>query len=73
MHHYNNRRRYSHHAFEAIQIERDGTEALLSTIRVTKYRDSEIAYDIAERLCVSARQLAHKPAAFVREINGPQD
>lgn len=68
MHAYNQRRGYTHHAFEAIQIE-GGTEALLQTFRVTNRRSADMAYEAAEKLCEQARGLRHKPAAFVREIN----
>lgn len=60
-----------HHAFEAIQIETSGREALLATFRVTQTRSADDAYDFAEALCEKARQLPHRPKAFVREINNP--
>lgn len=60
-----------HHAFEAIQMETNGGEALAGTFRVTKRRSADAAYAEAEALCEAVRALAHKPAAFVREINAP--
>lgn len=69
MHIYNQNRRYTRHAFEAVQLEPNGKESLLDTISVTKRRNADEAYHRAEELCEAARALPHKPAAFVREIN----
>lgn len=60
-----------YHAFQAIQMERDGGEAILDTFRVTKKRSANDAFRQAETRCVLARILAHRPHAFVREINPP--
>ena len=56
-------------SFQAIQIERNGGEAILDTFPVTKKRNAATAYAMAESLCELARQLPHKPEAFVRETN----
>lgn len=66
-------RNLQRHAFEAIQVEASGGEALLATFRVTKARTVDAAFLAAEDLCAEARKLPHKPAAFVREINAPED
>jgi hypothetical protein len=57
------------HAFQAIQMQSNGGEAILDTFTVTKRRSADEAYQLAEALCEKARRLAHRPAAFVREIN----
>ena len=59
------------HAFQAIQMEPDGKEALLHTFTVTQRRTADQAYAAAEALCETARKMPHKPAAFVREVNAP--
>lgn len=69
MHLFNKARNYRHHAFEAIQLGTDGRESLIGVFRVTKTRSADEAYAEAEQLCELARNLAHRPAAFVREIN----
>lgn len=55
------------HAFQAVQITH-GREQILDTFRVTKTQTADDAYHAAEELCVRARRLPFRPAAFVREI-----
>ena len=58
------------HYFEAVQVESSGNFAVLDTFNVTKRRTAAEAYDMAETLCEQARNMPHRPAAFVRERNG---
>ncbi|RWA81481.1 MAG: hypothetical protein EOQ31_31545 [Mesorhizobium sp.] len=72
MHSFNRNRGYKHHAFEVIQLEKDGRESLLAVFRVSRSTSADDAYQAAETLCEKARSLPHRPAAFVREINAEQ-
>jgi hypothetical protein len=65
--------RRARHAFEAIQLDAQGRESILDTFTVTKRRNADCAFDLAETLCERARKLPHHPAAFVREVNEPDE